>query len=60
MDSKLSKQQYKFICELIWGCVPIDKSWAEESSIFKQNAPVILKKYPMLDKSFFEYLNPKP
>lgn len=49
-----NKQQYKFICELIWGGVPVDTDWAEESSIFKQEAPKILEKYPMLDKSFFE------
>jgi hypothetical protein len=47
-------QQYKFICELIWGGVPVDRDWVEESSIFKQEAPKILEKYPMLNKSFFE------
>jgi hypothetical protein len=47
-------QHYKFICELIWGCVPVDRDWAEESTIFKQEAPKIIEKYPMLNKSFFE------
>jgi hypothetical protein len=46
--------QYKFICELIWGVVPIDKNWALESDMFKNNASKILKKYPHLDKSFIE------
>ena len=47
-------QQYKFICELIWGGVPVDRDWAYESTLFKQEAPKILEKYPMLNKSFFE------
>jgi dihydroneopterin aldolase len=46
--------QYKFICELIWGVVPIDKNWALESDMFKNTASKILKKYPHLDKSFIE------
>lgn len=50
---KLSNQQYRFVCELLWGGVPVDRAWAEETPIFKKNAPDILKKYPMLDKSFF-------
>ena len=51
---KLSNQQYKFVCELLWGGVPVDRVWAEESKLFQTNAPLILKEYPMLDKSFFE------
>jgi len=51
---KLTNQQYRFICELIWGGAPIDRSWAEGTNIFKQRASEILDKYPMLDKSFFE------
>jgi hypothetical protein len=53
---KLTNQQYKFICELIWGCVPIDRNWVEGTNLFKSEAPKILNKYPMLDKSFFEYV----
>ena len=56
-ETKYTNQQYKFICELIWGGVPIDKQWAEETRLFKEQAPVILENYPMLDKSFFEYKN---
>ena len=52
--SKLSTQQFKFICELLWGGVPVDRNLAEESALFKTEAPKILEKYPMLDKSFFE------
>lgn len=51
---KYSKQQYEFICSLIWGSVPIDRALAEETSIFKTRAPEIIAKYPMLDKSFYE------
>jgi len=50
---KLTGAQYKFICELLWGGVPVDRSWAEETKIFQTNAPIILAQYPMLDKSFF-------
>lgn len=50
----MTSQQYKFVCELLWGGVPVDRTWAEGTKIFKQEAPIILKKYPMLDKSFFE------
>lgn len=56
-DIKYSKQQYEFVCSLIWGTVPVDRSWAEESSMFKSNAPVLLAKYPMLDKSFQEEMS---
>jgi len=51
---KLSNQQYSFVCELIWGGVPVDRDWAEGTKIFQQNAPDILKQYPMLNKSFFD------
>lgn len=51
--NKLSNSQYKFVCELIWGSVPTDKTWALNSNLFKDQAPKILEKYPMLDKSFF-------
>lgn len=53
-ESKYTSQQYRFICELLWGNVPIDRLQAEESGLFKTEAPKILAKYPMLDKSFFE------
>ena len=51
---KLTNQQYRFICELLWGGAPIDRKWAEGTKIFQENSPKILEKYPMLDKSFFE------
>ena len=54
----LTNQQYKFVCELLWGGVPIDKNWAENSKLFQTEAPIILAKYPMLDKSFFTYKQP--
>lgn len=53
-ESKITNQQFKFICELLWGGVPVDRVQAEESAMFKTNAPKILKEYPMLDKTFFE------
>ena len=51
---KLTNQQYRFVCELLWGGVPVERSWAEETPIFKANATRMLKEYPMLDKSFFD------
>ncbi len=51
---KLTNQQYKFICELLWGGPPVDRDWAEGTKLFEAEAPKILEKYPMLDKSFFE------
>lgn len=51
---KLSKQQYKFICEILWGGTPVDRDWAEQTFLFQTNAQKILDEYPALDKSFFE------
>lgn len=51
---KLTTQQYRFICELLWGGVPVDRIWAEETKMFQTQAPLILAEYPMLDKSFFK------
>lgn len=51
---KFTSQQYKFICELLWGGVPVERDWAEETPIFRQEGPKILEKYPKLDNSFFE------
>lgn len=51
---KLTIQQYKFISELIWGNVPIDRIWAEETTIYKEQASKLIEQYPMLDKSFFK------
>jgi hypothetical protein len=53
-DKKLSNQEYKFVCQILWGSVPIDREWAEGTKLFEIEAPKILAKYPMLDKSFFE------
>ncbi len=50
----ITNQQYKFACELIWGSIPVDRTHAEESSIFKTRVSLILEQYPLLDKSFFE------
>lgn len=52
--SKYTAQQYKFISELIWGGVPVNRKEAEESAFFKDRADKILEKYPKLDVSFFE------
>jgi len=58
--SKYSSQQYKFISELIWGGIPVNRKEAEESSLFKEKADKILEQYPKLDVSFFEqYKNDK-
>lgn len=52
--SKYSNQQYKFICELLWGTVPADRNWAEGTNLFKSEVDKILEKYPSLDKDFFK------
>lgn len=52
--NELTKQQYKFVCELLWGSVPVDRVQSEETAMFKTRAPGILEHYPQLDKSFFE------
>ena len=54
---KLTKQQHKFVCEILWGGPPEDREWAESTPLYQKEAPVILKRYPMLDKSFFEEHN---
>ena len=51
---KYTEKEYKFICSLLCGGVPIDRNWYEGTSIFKTEASKILAKYPELDKSFFE------
>ena len=50
----LTNQQYRFCCELIWGCVPTDKNWALGTPIFQAKAGQLLKQYPQLDKSLLE------
>jgi hypothetical protein len=56
-DQKYTKQQYDFVCSLIWGGIPVDRDWAEMSGLFKSMAPMILKTYPMLEKSFDEKMS---
>jgi hypothetical protein len=52
--TELTRKQYVFCCELIWGNVPEDRGRAEETGLFKDKAPKLLERYPMLDKSFFD------
>jgi hypothetical protein len=63
IELKLTNSEYLFCCELIWGGIPfeftkggrpISKQDNMESPIFRDKAPEILKKYPQLNKSFFE------
>lgn len=55
----MNDKEFKFVCELIWGGVPIDeygkpdKQWADDKQIFKEKAPLLLERYPQLDESFF-------
>lgn len=51
---KLSTQEYKFVCELLYGNVPVDRKMTEESPYFQSNYKRILEEYPKLDASFFE------
>lgn len=32
---KLERQQYEEICNKIWGCVPIDVTWAKSTKLYK-------------------------
>lgn len=49
---KYSTKEYNFVCELIFGSIPVNREVIETSDIFKNNAPNILAKYPKLDISF--------
>lgn len=49
-----SEKQFRFVCELIWGCVPVDREWAMGTPIFREKAPQLLEQYPLLDESFFK------
>jgi hypothetical protein len=49
---KINDNQYKFISQLLWGGSPVDKDWAMQTKKFEEEAPKILEKYPMLNKSF--------
>ena len=51
--SNLSKDQYKFLSEMIWGNVPIERDWAEETNIFKEKSYILIKKYPKFDINVF-------
>ena len=51
---KITDKQYRFICQILWGGYPVDKDQAIQTKKFEDEAPKILDKYPMLDKSFFE------
>ncbi len=49
-----TKQQIKFICEILWGCVPskIEGKFDPISTkLFIDNADNILLQYPLLNKS---------
>ena len=48
---KLTTKQYNFISQILWGCIPVDRKWAEETNIFKTRYQEILDKYPKLDAS---------
>ena len=32
------KTKYIYICEIIWGCVPVDVDWATSTGIYQQAA----------------------
>ena len=51
---RYSAKEYNFICRMIWGGAPVDRKWAEGTKLFESEAPKILEKYPMLDKSLHE------
>lgn len=56
-DTKYTKQQYDFVCSMIWGSSPVDRNWAEGTNVFQTTAPKLLSKYPKLDISFHEDMN---
>lgn len=53
----ISNKEYKFVAEMLWGGVPVDKKWAIDTKIFKDNYKEILNKYPKLDGSITSGLN---
>lgn len=56
-EIKYTKPEYEFVCSLLWGSVPVDRKAAEETPMFKTEAPKLLEKYPKLDKSFHEEMS---
>lgn len=49
---KYTSKEHIFICELIWGGIPIDKTWAIGTKLYQEMAPKIMAKYPRLDIDF--------
>ena len=49
---KLTRQEKEFyisVCELIWGCIPIDVDWAKGTKIYKEAEEKQLKKKFTID-----------
>jgi hypothetical protein len=42
---KLDKYQWEYCAELIWGGVPLDRLWGEESKLFIQKFPALMENY---------------
>lgn len=45
MKLMIDKFQYEYCATLIWGVIPIDQDWAQDTSIFKEKAPKLLLEY---------------
>lgn len=43
-EEKISEADYKNVCLTIWGCIPVDKSWAISTDIFKKGYAKIISK----------------
>jgi hypothetical protein len=41
----LDKYQFEYCAELIWGGVPVDRDWAEDSKLFLEKYKGLLEKY---------------
>lgn len=44
-DKKLNteeKNKYLIICEIIWGCYPIDVEWAINTNIYKNMESILI------------------
>lgn len=37
MEQKALNKKEIFICEITWGCIPIDVNWVRNSKLFQDN-----------------------
>lgn len=54
LAGKLDKNLWKFYAELVWGNVPPDREWAEQTGVWKAKLPELMALYPEGEKSWKE------